>query len=110
MPTDITTIPLEELKKDLSDSVALPPGARGLKPGNERLVYNGFELNPFAVALWNSIDVVIEASGRKSVLTTSIQIPQSSVAWGDWRMVLEGVEYAPLWKNAEEHARHYGGL
>lgn len=38
------------------------------------------------------------------------EVPTSKVAWSDWRMVLDGVEYAPLWKNEQEHAEHYARM
>lgn len=50
-----------------------------------------------------STTVLVMANGVK-------EHPESAVAWSDWRLVIEGVEYALLWKNEQEHEAHYSKL
>lgn len=36
------------------------------------------------------------------------KIPDTSVAWADWRMIIFGKEYGPKFKSYEEWANHFG--
>jgi len=35
---------------------------------------------------------------------------EGNVPWGDWRLVIDGKEYAPLWKTFSDWAEHYANL
>lgn len=74
-----------------------------LTHGNEVLKKANLPLNPFAVHIWNVL-----FSGENDI-QTEIEIPFSTVKWSDWRMILEGKEYEPLWENEQAHMSHYSG-
>jgi len=77
-----------------------------LRRGTEILIDNDLPLNPFAkriMSVYRMEPIMLHPQ-------PALEIPETIVAWGDWRLVLDGVEYAPLWLNESEHVKHYGGL
>lgn len=96
---------LEALYRD--SKIGYERFAETLWRGQEILISNGLKMNPFAAYVMIRYGVGVARVYALLQTVGAEDLPDSDVAWEDWRMVLDGVEYAPLWKNEAEHKSFY---
>lgn len=91
-----------KLKKDYFEEVLLH--------GSAVLVSAKLPLNCFAIRAEQVLNSsrVTEAFDLHFKLYDRNEFPVSNVKWSDWRMILEGVAYKPLFESEKEWAKHYG--
>ncbi len=72
-----------------------------LQHGFDLLRGSGLQCFPFTMDFAHDLKV-------RTWDVDAYQIPISTVPWEDWRLILDGKEYPPLFKTYDEYRKHYG--